>query len=145
MTLPPFQDFFDSHRSDVFHFLLARVGPESAEDCFQETFLAALRAYPDLRSGSNLRAWVLTIARNKAIDAHRRGVRTAALPLDEVAAPAAPTRVSAVEVWEPVAALPTKAAPGRRLPLPRRPRLRRGRAPLWGPRSRRRAATSTRV
>ncbi len=37
-----------------------------ADDCFQETFVAALRAYPRLRADSNLRAWVLTIAHRKA-------------------------------------------------------------------------------
>jgi RNA polymerase sigma factor (sigma-70 family) len=47
------------------------VGPGEAEDCFQETFLAALRAYPRLRDASNLKSWVLTIAHRKALDAHR--------------------------------------------------------------------------
>ena len=46
-------------------------GAAEAEDCFQETFIAALRAYPRLRADSNLRAWVLTIANRKALDAHR--------------------------------------------------------------------------
>jgi RNA polymerase sigma factor (sigma-70 family) len=56
-------------------FLVGAVGPVEAEDCFQETFIAALRAYPRLRAGSNLRAWVLTIAHNKALDAHRGRAR----------------------------------------------------------------------
>ena len=43
----------------VYRFLMATVGPNEADDCFQETFLAALRAYPDLKHGDNLRAWVL--------------------------------------------------------------------------------------
>jgi len=50
---------------------MAAAGPEEAEDCFQETFLAALRAYPKLRDGHNLKCWVLTIATRKAIDASR--------------------------------------------------------------------------
>jgi len=70
--LPPFQRFLDAHRDDVYRFLVASVGPHDAEDCFQETFLAALRAYPRLRDGSNLKGWVLTIANRKAIDVHRR-------------------------------------------------------------------------
>ena len=81
--LPPFQAFFDSHRDEVLGFLSALVGPNEADDCFQETFVAALRAYPRLRADSNLRAWVLTIARRKAIDHHRaRGRR--ALPSDDL-------------------------------------------------------------
>jgi RNA polymerase sigma factor (sigma-70 family) len=55
----------------VYRFLLGAVGPNEADDCFQETFLAALRAYPRLRNGDNLRGWILAIATRKAIDAAR--------------------------------------------------------------------------
>ncbi len=72
---PPFQRFLDDHRDDVYRYLLAAVGPDDADDCFQETFLAALHAYPDLRGDANLRGWVLTIAHNKAVDVHRRRKR----------------------------------------------------------------------
>ncbi len=75
--LPPFQRFLDCHRDDVWRFLVSSVGPVEAEDCFQETFIAALRAYPRLRADSNLRAWVLTIAHRKALDAHRGRKRRA--------------------------------------------------------------------
>jgi RNA polymerase sigma factor (sigma-70 family) len=75
-TLPPFQALLDEHGSDVLGFLVATVGPHDAEDCFQETFIAALRAYPKLEHASNLRSWLLTIAHRKAIDHHRaRGRR----------------------------------------------------------------------
>jgi RNA polymerase sigma factor (sigma-70 family) len=73
--IPPFQSFLDEHRGTVYRFLVASVGPVEADDCFQETFLAALRAYPKLRHGSNLRSWVLTIATRKAIDAGRSRAR----------------------------------------------------------------------
>src|SRR5438270_7285956 len=74
--VPPFQRFLDVHKGAVHGFLVASVGPTEADDCFQETFLAALRAYPRLEHGENLRSWVLTIAHRKAIDAHRgRGRR----------------------------------------------------------------------
>jgi len=55
----------------VYRFLVASAGPNEADDCFQETFLSALRAYPKLESGDNLRAWILAIATRKAIDAAR--------------------------------------------------------------------------
>jgi len=61
----------------VLGFLVASVGPHDAEDCFQETFIAALRAYPKLKHGDNLRSWLLTIAHRKAIDHHRAGARAA--------------------------------------------------------------------
>jgi RNA polymerase sigma factor (sigma-70 family) len=86
--LPPFQRFLDSHRECVWRYLLASVGPTDADDCFQETFIAALRAYPRLRTARdrhNLRAWVLTIAHRKAVDAHRARARRA-LPVEDVAA-----------------------------------------------------------
>src|SRR5881275_2066051 len=69
-VLPPFQRFLEDHRDDVWRFLVAAVGRTDADDCFQETFMAAMRAYPRLRAGGpdhNLRAWVLTIAHRKAL------------------------------------------------------------------------------
>jgi RNA polymerase sigma factor (sigma-70 family) len=70
-TIPPFQAFLDEHRASVYRFLRGAVGPDEADDCFQETFLAALRAYPKLRHGDNLRGWILAIATRKAIDVGR--------------------------------------------------------------------------
>jgi RNA polymerase sigma factor (sigma-70 family) len=75
--LPPFQRFLDEQRDVVWRLLVSSVGSSDAEDCFQETFIAALRAYPELRPDSNLRAWVLTIAQRKAIDVHRARARRA--------------------------------------------------------------------
>jgi RNA polymerase sigma factor (sigma-70 family) len=69
--IPPFQTFLEEHRTTVYRFLVASVGPNEADDCFQETFLSALRAYPKLRDADNLRGWILAIARRKAIDAAR--------------------------------------------------------------------------
>jgi RNA polymerase sigma factor (sigma-70 family) len=85
VALPPFQRFLDTHRDAVWRFLVCSVGPAEADDCFQETFIAALRAYPRLRADSNLRSWVLTIAHRKALDAHRGRARRA-LPVAEPAA-----------------------------------------------------------
>ena len=55
----------------MWRFLVASAGRDEADDCFQETFLAALRAYPRLPASADHRAWLLTIAHRKAIDAHR--------------------------------------------------------------------------
>jgi len=74
-VLPAFQSFLDAHRDDIWRFLVSTVGRQEAEDCFQETCLAALRAYPNLDNGTNLKSWVLTIAYRKAIDARRATVR----------------------------------------------------------------------
>ena len=56
MGLPPFQTFLDDQRDTVFRFLVATVGPDDAEDCFQETFISALRAYPRLKANENMLA-----------------------------------------------------------------------------------------
>jgi RNA polymerase sigma factor (sigma-70 family) len=108
VALPPFQAFFDAHRDEVFGFLTALVGPNDADDCFQETFVAALRAYPRLRPDSNLRAWVLTIARRKAIDSSRAR-RRHALPSDDLPErPTAPPADRQPEVWSAVGGLPER-------------------------------------
>ena len=70
--IPPFERFYDEHRNEVFAVLVRRLGRQRAEDAFQETFLRALRAYPALKHGEYLRAWVLTIARNVSVDLFRR-------------------------------------------------------------------------
>jgi RNA polymerase sigma-70 factor (ECF subfamily) len=72
MQIPPFERFYEQQRDEVFGVLVRRLGRQRAEDAFQETFLRALRAYPALRHGDHLRAWVLTIARNVAADDWRR-------------------------------------------------------------------------
>ena len=107
MALPPFQRFLDAYRDDVYRFLVASVGPHDAEDCFQETFLAALRAYPRLRADDNLRGWVLTIANRKAIDVHRARTRYAAADVPD--RPANPDRIDGEPaLWAEVRALPSK-------------------------------------
>ena len=72
VAVPPFEHFYEEHRDAVFRLLARRMGLQAAEDAFQETFLRALRAYPNLRHAEHLRAWVLTIAERVAIDASRR-------------------------------------------------------------------------
>jgi RNA polymerase sigma factor (sigma-70 family) len=109
VKLPPFQVLLDEHRTDVYRFLLASAGPVEVDDAFQETWIAALRAYPRLRRADNLRAWLLRIAQNKAIDAHRargrRAVPVAALPEPGVE----PAQLDGEPaLWAAVRALPPK-------------------------------------
>lgn len=58
-----------------------------AEDCLQETFLRAYRAYDRLDRAANLRAWLYRIAYNVAMTGLRRRTRQLALPDTELAAP----------------------------------------------------------
>ncbi len=66
--MQPFEAIVAEHGQVVMRVCRALLGPVEADDAWSETFLAALRAYPDLRPGSNVRGWLVTIAHNKAID-----------------------------------------------------------------------------
>ena len=109
VRVPPFQVFLDETRDHVYRFLVSLVGRNEADDCFQDTFVAALRAYPRLRDGENLRSWVLTIAHRKAMDhfrsARRRPEPVAIVP-EEPGARA--PHDDAVPIWDAVDGLPPK-------------------------------------
>ena len=109
VRLPPFQALMDEHRDDVYRFLVASLGRDDADDCFQETFIAALRAYPRLKNAKNLRSWLFTIAHRKAIDSHRARARRA-VPVEDV--PEQPVTDMPLngepELWRAVRDLPTK-------------------------------------
>jgi DNA-directed RNA polymerase specialized sigma24 family protein len=114
VSLPPFSTFLEEHRVPVLRYLTAAVGPHDAADCFQETFLAALRAYPRLTPDSNLTAWVFTIAHRKVIDAARARSRRP-VPVGvggvgerEPAAPPDPLPATDGPVWAAVRSLPPK-------------------------------------
>jgi RNA polymerase sigma factor (sigma-70 family) len=109
-ALPPFQNLIDAHAGELLRFLRGMVGVDEAEDCLQETLIAALRAYPRF-DGANPRAWLLTIARNKATDAHRARARrpeSLAEPDQRPGHAAVPEGSRAEEIWAEVAALPPK-------------------------------------
>ncbi len=115
VSLPPFQALLDAHGRDVHRFLIATVGAGDADDCYQETWLAALRAYPRLRDASNLRGWILTVAHRKAIDQLRARARRPVLVSDPeplAVAPSARMQPAAEPrddaLWAGVAALPAK-------------------------------------
>lgn len=107
MSPPPFQTFFAEHRDAVWRLLVATVGPQDAEDCFQETWLAALRAWPP-RDTTNLKGWLYAVARNKATDEHRARARR---PLAHADPPETST-VGAADpepgLWADVGRLPEK-------------------------------------
>ncbi len=80
---PPFQRVVEAHGVAVLRVCRALVGPVDADDAWSETFLAALRAYPQLPAGRNVEAWLVTIAQRKCIDLLRtRGRRP--VPVEEI-------------------------------------------------------------
>ena len=104
-ALPPFQSLVDAYKNDVHRFLTGLLGPSDADDCFQDTFLAALRAYPSVRDGKNLRSWLLTIAYRKAVDRSRQVSRTA--PAEELPERSVHPEEPDPALWAAVGRLPT--------------------------------------
>jgi RNA polymerase sigma factor (sigma-70 family) len=107
-TLPPFQRLVDEHAAELYRFLVASAGPHDGADCFQETLLAALRAYPALRSSANLRGWLFTIAHRKLIDHARRRDRHGRAVATPPEVAVSDSDRSDGAVWDAVAALPPK-------------------------------------
>ena len=73
--MQPFEAIVADHGPVVLRVCRALLGPVEADDAWSETFLAALRAYPELRPGSNVRGWLVTIAHRKAIAQPRARTR----------------------------------------------------------------------
>jgi RNA polymerase sigma factor (sigma-70 family) len=82
----PFETVVCRHGPTVLRVCRAVVGPIDADDAWSETFLSALKAYPDLAPDANVEAWLVTIAHRKAIDITRARSRTA-IPVDVVPEP----------------------------------------------------------
>jgi RNA polymerase sigma factor (sigma-70 family) len=106
----PFEKLVERHANTVLRVCRVVLGPHDAEDAWSETFLAALRGYPDLPDTANTEAWLVTIARRKAIDVLRARKRQPA-PVEEV--PEVPTALGIpggddADLWHAVAALPDK-------------------------------------
>jgi RNA polymerase sigma factor (sigma-70 family) len=120
---PPFAVVLERHGPAVLRFCRVQAGADRADDVFQETMIAALRAYDEVRDPSAVRSWLFSIAARKAIDAHRAAARVAVPAGDEIDGflatdPLASSRssrswVSSVspvddDLWDEVARLPEK-------------------------------------
>lgn len=106
----PFEQIVSDHGPTVLRVCRAVLGPVDAEDAWSETFLAALKAYPDLDPDANVEAWLVTIAHRKAIDARRAEARRA-VPVENV--PDRPVTDGDLggwdtELWPALTSLPTK-------------------------------------
>ena len=111
MTLKqPFETVVAVHGSTVLRVCRAVLGTVDADDAWSETFLSAMRAYPDLPADANVEAWLVTIAHRKAIDVVRARKRQPA-PVRDI--PEVPTALGVPgegdgDLWQAVAALPEK-------------------------------------
>jgi RNA polymerase sigma factor (sigma-70 family) len=106
--MKPFEQLVTEHGAMVLRVCRAVLGPDEAEDAWSETFLSALKAYPELPEEANTEAWLVTIAHRKAIDVTRKRARNP-LPVEEL-----PERPSAdppgedQALWDAVKALPDR-------------------------------------
>jgi RNA polymerase sigma factor (sigma-70 family) len=105
----PFSEVVSLHGPTVLRVCRAVVGPIDADDAWSETFLSALRAYPELPADANVEAWLVTIAHRKAIDLVRKMQRSAT-PMAEV--PEEPSETGAggdaFDLAQPLARLPER-------------------------------------
>ena len=106
--MKPFEQIVTEHGPTVLRVCRAMLGPYDADDAWSETFLSALRAYPELPEDANAQAWLVTIAKRKAIDQHRVHSRNP-LPLEEVPdAPLPDDQPADDELWSALRSLPRK-------------------------------------
>jgi RNA polymerase sigma factor (sigma-70 family) len=110
MMKKPFEVVVAQHGATVLRVCRAVLARFDADDAWSETFLAALRAYPDLPADANVEAWLVTIAHRKTIDAARAQARRA-IPIDnppERSAPADDPASDHDELWSALRGLPDK-------------------------------------
>lgn len=106
----PFERIVEQHAETVLRVCRAVLGVADADDAWSETFIAAMRAYPQLSEAANVEAWLVTIAHRKAIDVLRAAKRQP-LPVEEL--PEMPTTLGVPgsgnpDLWDCVRALPDK-------------------------------------
>jgi RNA polymerase sigma factor (sigma-70 family) len=106
----PFEIVLERHGRAVLRLCVARLGPDRGEEAFQETLIAALRHYGELRDPAAVGGWLFSIARHKIVDIARSRANTA-IPGDELEEQAAPWQgpdATTGGLWSHVAALPAK-------------------------------------
>jgi RNA polymerase sigma factor (sigma-70 family) len=110
VQMRPFEDVVAQHGATVLRVCRAVLGPVDADDAWSETFISALRGYPDLPAEANVEAWLVTIAHRRAIDIGRARSRRA-VPVDTVPdRPAAHADPAAhdPDLWAALARLPDR-------------------------------------
>ncbi|WP_420159110.1 RNA polymerase sigma factor [Nocardiopsis sp. CNT-189] len=107
----PFEQAVKRHGATVLRVCRAVLGPgPDADDAWSETFLAALRSWPELPEDANVEAWLVRVAHRKAIDAARSRSRRA-VPTEDVPERPSPLGNPGGDehgLWEAVAALPER-------------------------------------
>lgn len=100
----PFSKLYGQYARMVHGILLARVPRSEVDDLAQEVFLHAWRMLPSLRDRNAAGGWLAMIARNQAIDYHRRTPKTSELNPESLRQ--SPVPPEAMEVLETIRSLP---------------------------------------
>jgi RNA polymerase sigma factor (sigma-70 family) len=106
----PFEKIVAEHSVTVLRVCRAVVGAHDAEDAWSETFLSAMRTYPELPDNANVEAWLVTIAHRKAIDIIRKQRRidsSMAIAPDRLLTAESPSSTNH-ELWDAIQSLPDK-------------------------------------
>lgn len=83
-TSSPAAVWLDEHGDYLFKYAMFRLrDAAAAEDCVQETFLAALKAYKNFEGRGSVRTWLVGILKHKVTDHFRRITREAPLGQEE--------------------------------------------------------------
>jgi len=106
----PFESVVADHGGTVLRVCRVLLATHDADDAWSETFLSAMRAYPELPETANVEAWLVTIAHRKAID-QLRAMQRRPLPTEEL--PESPSGLGVpeaadIELWPLVRALPDR-------------------------------------
>ena len=107
----PFEATVAEYGPMVLRVCRAVVGRTAADDAWSETFLSAMRAYPRLPAGSNVEAWLVTIAHRKALDQLRAQARQRTTSIESVPEPPSHEGVPGSwesDLWAAIRALPPR-------------------------------------
>ncbi|HJU92860.1 MAG TPA: sigma-70 family RNA polymerase sigma factor [Pyrinomonadaceae bacterium] len=99
-----FGRLYDLYAPLVHGILLARVPRAEVDDLVQDIFLHAYKKLHTLRDGSAFGPWIAMIARNRAVDFHRRSKETVEIN-DEIRG-SDPHDAKAAEILELIRSLP---------------------------------------
>ncbi|MBU8879840.1 RNA polymerase sigma factor [Bacillus sp. FJAT-29790] len=66
------EKWFYEYERDITNYLVYFTGTRDVEDLVQDTFLRALQSFRSFRHDSNPKTWLISIARNSAIDSYRK-------------------------------------------------------------------------
>ena len=105
----PFEKVVEEHGRTVLRVCRVLLASHDADDAWSETFLSAMRAYPDLSDTANVEAWLVTIAHRKAIDV-LRSRRRQPVPVEALTEEPTSLGVPGADdgLWQEVRALPDK-------------------------------------